>query len=75
MGWRAHPHEGLQSISDAVLLGDGLQAQPHLRHGPLVDGDDAVPCACTPVSFQGTSCCVPSVTIADAVGCAVWLHM
>ena len=44
--FRAHPHEGLQCICDAVLLGDGLQAQPHLRHGALIDGDDAVPCAC-----------------------------
>ena len=39
--------KGLKGICDAMLLSDGLQAQPHLRHGPLVDGDDAITCAAT----------------------------
>ena len=72
--FRAHPHEGLQGISNAVLLGNSLQAQPHLRHGPLVYCNDAVPCACIAVSHHRHSllrvindkgwCCI----------CAMWLQ-
>ena len=40
----AHPHKGLQRICNTMLLRDGLQPQPHLRHRPLIDGDDAVSC-------------------------------
>lgn len=42
-----HPDKHLQCIGDAVLLRDGFQPQPHLRHRPLVHRDDVVSCTST----------------------------